>query len=80
MQADALTPEPPGTRKIEKVTPKKSSREGRIEKEAEFHKKEGEGWGQKDRQEWGGGVRKEKRRKEGRWQEEASTCSAPLKS
>lgn len=48
-------------RKIEKVTLKKSAREGRPEKEAEFHKKEGEGWGQKDRQEWGGGVRKRKR-------------------
>ena len=40
-------------RKIEKVTLKKSAREGRPEKEAEFHKKEGEGWGQKDRQEIG---------------------------
>lgn len=47
--------------KIEKGTLKKSSREGRIEKEAEFHKKEGEGWGQKDRQELCGDIRKRKR-------------------
>lgn len=33
--------------KIEKVTLKKSSREGRIEKDAEFHKEEGEGWDKK---------------------------------
>ena len=44
-------------RKIEKVTLKKSSREGRIEKEAESHEKEEEGGqGQKDRQEWGAGM------------------------